>query len=421
MASIHYRKSRDKWEVRWAEPQVVIAEDGTEVRSYKSRRRSAPTKKIAEQLKREIEAEAALGQAWEDQREAPVVTLDLVCKAYLAATVRGRPASTARYRSSVLQKFLTWAGEETPVSKLTTGMLGDYAQHLQAADIRSVSRYVGLVEQLWEWAHNRSDTYPGVPTPRRITGADNDVPHAPQPVAVDTPRWLDVDRLLHALTPEGAPKGEGSGYGYRPQWELHRRVALVQRFTGLRVSQILSLDWSDLDLDKHRLTIRAGRRGAKGQKRDRVVPLHKLLVAELAGWGKREGSVFGRVATKGKKRGQVVIPRGHDVAEVFTAAWQRAGVRDSAWSDAGDRRRGRPTNAIRARFKSQIAGAASYELATLLVGQSSHHGEHDAYVALGNPEASPYWQAMVEALATIPAVNVPTPDNVVDFRAAGGA
>jgi integrase len=418
MATVTHRAERGTWEVRWAFPQTRIDADGNEVRTWAWRRRSCPDKRTADALAREVETAAALGDTWTDGRAVPVATIGAVAEAWIRVTVEGRPAATARFRASVLQRFVTWAGDGRPVADLTGGLLRDYATALRAAGVKSVARYVGTAEQLWRWAHDNGDTFPGVPEPRRITGADRDVPHAPPPVAVDTPTWADVDRLLFALSPAGGEAwkrrtraerdgGEVRGVGYRPAWEVYRRIVMVQRFAGLRVSQILALTDADLDLDRGRLTIRAGRAGAKGQARDRIVPMHPAMVAEVRGWGPLPaGLLFTRTATKGPRRGDRLPLTGREVAEVLTVAWERAEVRRSAWA-AVEREHGRPTNAIRACWKSAVAGAASYDLAALMLGQSAGRADHDKYVALGNPDASPYWPAMVRALEAVPPVGEP--------------
>jgi len=239
----------------------------------------------------------------------------------------------------------------------------------------------------------RPSGFPGVPEPRRVTGRDGDLPHRVEPVATDTPSWAEVDAMIDALTPEGCAAWMG---------RVHWQVALVQRFTGLRVSQIASLMRDDLDLERERLVIRAGRVGTKGQRRDRVVPMHPHLAGLLGEWElPDEGTVFGRVATKGPRRGQRLDLVGAEVADVFGRAWERAGVPRSRWGAVGGRSNARPPNAMPARWQSTLAGATSYGLATMMVGQATR-GEHDAHVALGNPEASPYWNAMTAALASIP-------------------
>ncbi|MEZ4320779.1 MAG: hypothetical protein R3F61_25075 [Myxococcota bacterium] len=396
--------------IRWKEPYVTTDENGVATKRHRKRRLAASTLADAVTLLLKMNTAHALGEPFMREVERPIATLEAIVVAYVTMSTDGRPATTARYRASILQRFLDWAGPEATVDSLSPTYLTDYAMFVKREGITQFSRYVGLVEQVWTWAHDRPERFPGVPTPRRVTGRDGDFPHRQNPVAVDTPSWDEVDAMLAALTPEGAlawrERQEGDdfrGHGYRPQWELHRRVALTQRFTGLRVSQILSIEAEDVNLELERLTIRMGREGAKGMRHDRIVPAHPAWIELVRSWEIAAGPLFAREATKGKRVGQLVIPRGCEVAEVFTNAWIRAEVPEVRWGVTRGREKARPTNAIRARWKSTIAGTASYELATMMVGQASR-GEHDAYVALGNPEASPYWESMREALGAIPAV-----------------
>ena len=420
MASVKWREDRGHWEVLWREPKVIQNPDGSTKKKWSTRRRKAPSKKAADALAREIETAAAVGDRWEDKRMTAVSTIGSAVEGYIIASKR-RPKATQKYRASVLQKFMDHVGEDTTLDRLDVELLRDYADHLDAQGIKSVSRYIGTVEQWWTWAWNNRKTYPGVQEPTRLTGKDAEIQHRPAPAAVDTPTWEDIDAVLLALSPEGTIPGRGAGYGYRPQWEVYRRIVLVQRYTGLRISQVVGLRWQDLDLERGWLTIRSNKKGAKGQSRDRVVPLHPGLVSILETWSRDEDLLFFRVATKGKRKGQVIQIKGSEVAEVLggndkvdhrtkkrthtAGAWERAGIDPEKWADAGDRTNKRGTNAIRARWKSTIAGAASYELATLMVGQSTA-GDHDSYVAMGNPEASPYWNKMVQALEAIPEVEV---------------
>lgn len=422
MAKVTFRAERNNWQVRWRELQVRVDEHGAETRRWVWKKRSAPTERAAKTLAREVENAQAVGDTWVPVSETAVTTIGALARAYIAAAARsGRPEATVKFRISCLNRFIAFAGDSRPATELTTGLLRDFAAHLTEGPkpFRSQARYVGVAEQMWAWAHNRGDTYPGVPSPRRITGADGDIQQPSQVIALDTAGWADVDAMLHALTPAGGDAWrdaerarraqeagcsieeiEVRGVGYRPGWELHRRVAVVQRYTGLRVSQILALTWSDIDLERGRLRLSSTSKGSKGQRVDRVVPMHSALQAELRTWETTPGPIFTRTATKGPRKGLPVVPRGDEVADVFTGAWKRAGVEVAKWSSIG-RQNARPTHAIRAAWKSHIAGAASYDLAKLLAGQRGP-GEHDSYVALGNPEASPYWESMVRVLGTIP-------------------
>ena len=80
--------------------------------------------------------------------------------AYLRATMEDGPATTARYRASVLQRFVDWATPSRPVEALSALLLRRYARHLERDGVRSAARYVALVEQVWAWAYERDAPWP---------------------------------------------------------------------------------------------------------------------------------------------------------------------------------------------------------------------------------------------------------------------
>src|SRR5205085_9141582 len=73
--------------------------------------------------------------------------------------------------------------------------------------------------------------------------------------------------------------------------DMHRVLVLADAATGLRISEILALRWSDIDWKQSRIRItRAyvyGRFGLpKSRASKRPVPLHPLLAAPLEAWRK---------------------------------------------------------------------------------------------------------------------------------------
>lgn len=400
MASIRQRNGRIS--VVWREPSVSVDASGVTHKTWVQRERPCPSLDVAKKLRESIEEAGTMGKRWRDARVDPTPTIGAIIEAYVDAGKVGNQR-TAAFRASTLQRFHDFAGTRL-VTDLSSDLLRRYAVELRDAGLSTYPRYVAVAEQCWLWAKGQPSRYNGVPDVERITGNSGELRPAGQRIATDTPDWDDVDRMIEALSPR-ATTAVGSGYGYRPQWELHRRLAVFQRYTGLRISQILNVQGEDIDLGKGTLIIRAGYAGAKGQRGDVIVPIHRLLIEELkatAATPIQSGPLFAKRATKGAVAGKLVIPRGAEVAEVFANAWHRAGVSESKWGAVG-RDNARPTNAIRACWKSTIAGASDYLLATLMVGQSVGKGEHSAYVALGNPKASPYWVRMVNALEAIPA------------------
>jgi len=388
MATIRHREGRG-YSVAWKEPEVTVTSDGRHIKRWRQREQACPNLATATRLKVKVEEEAALGRRWVDQRTNPVATIGAVVEAFIDASAQGNPRTSA-FRASTLQRFYAFAGHR-PVVDLGSELLLGYHETLVEAGIRTATRYVSTVEQAWRWAKRHPNRFPGVPDVEGVVGEE--LSTAPPRVSIDTPTWADVDKMILL------------GLSKSAKHRFHQRVAIVQRYTGLRVSQILHLKREDIDPERGLMVLRADSVGAKGADRDTSVPIHGDLANAVKGWDHTDGYLFARVATKGRHKGKSIVPRGDEVAEVFTAAWKRAGVPESRWGRVG-RDHARPTNAIRALWKSTISGAAGYEMAALMVGQSAERPDHWAYVAMGNPEASPYWTRMRAALASIPTLRV---------------
>lgn len=403
-----YTKRGDRYLVRWKELFVTRQPDGTEIREWKDRGRSVLTLRDAKQLVSEVESTQAMGRRWEDQRETAAVTVGTLCDAFTASAAN---ESTRKTRGSYLRAFQTWAGRDRAVSSLSASLLDAYAASLPSEGRAAATRHrkVLEVEAAWRWARTRPDLFPGVPEPVKVTsklsGGGTVQPAAPV-VRLAAPTLEDVDRMRAALRP---------GWRYR---ELTTRIALLLRYTGLRVSQAVGLRWADVVLDGGEagpyLVIRAGGRGAKRGK-GRAVPLHPGLAAALAGWGPRDGLVF----DPGPDAGPYWTD-GEAVRDALTTAWEASGVDRAKWSvseserAAGDRAHGSPTHAIRAAVKVHLLrSGVSDTLADYFVGHSKG-ATSGAYVPELHPESSPYWRALRGAVATIPDHRAPA--NVVPLR-----
>jgi len=342
--------------------------------------------RTARRLKLEVEQAIALGEVWTPASSRPTVTLDTIALAYIQATVdSGAPVTTQRFRSSMIDAFLSFAGGEAPVGGLSISLLDRYAASLPAAGRQATTRHRKIleVERLWTWAAERPEQFPGIPTPRRITGRDIRPP--PPVIAAAAPTWDEVDRMLAHLD-------------QRP-W--HRRLGLLLRYTGLRCSQGLNLHWWDVDLQRGLLRIRAGMRGSKAS-RTRVVPLHPALMEALGGWGPADGLVLpGR---GGQAR------RGDAPVESFRRAWRLSGVPEEKWGATraqnlpGERSKARPTHAIRAAVRTGLIRLGVEEAVALYLVGHSQGLTAAAYVPEATPEESPYWARMVDAVGRIPRV-----------------
>ena len=374
-------KHGDKWHVRWREPEVTRHPDGTTTRRWRQRKRVCPTRRVAEALLREVREAKALGKPWVPESETPTATLGGVALAYIAhAHTTGVRESTQRFRAAILGALFDFAEEETSVRSLSLSFLDDYcaflAQGTNAASTRF--RQVGELERMWKWAHERSERFPGVPAPQRLT-PDLDRPDPIVPL--DTPDWTDADAMISRLD----------------QRAWHRRVALVQRYHGLRVSQVLSLRWVDVNLERALLYLHAGRRGAK-KGRTRVVPLHTALAREMCTWDPGTGLVFRRA------NGQQW--RGDALVEPFRRAWRLAGVSETKWgaTEYDLRRHGRPTHALRACVRVGLVRAGVEEAVALYYVGHAEGFTTASYVPTDRPETSPYWSRLLAASERIPVV-----------------
>lgn len=157
-----------------------------------------------------------------------------------------------------------------------------------------------------------------------------------------------------------------------------RCLATWLRYTGMRVAESLAVEWRDVDMATGLLTIRPE---IDKMRTGRVVPLHPLLLDEIATWGKRVGWVV-----PGRSKGRVANERG------MGAAWKRAGVREGAW-------RGHPHHAFRRGFKTGLLEAgASADAVDYLQGHAL--GVRGRYVeGMRLP--------LAETLAMVPVIGAP--------------
>ena len=230
----------------------------------------------------------------------------------------------------------------------------------------AIEKYVRRVERAWEWAYDDDDLGEFVPRPKRI--------ELPTLAAKPTiaPTWREMDACVMAC------RG----------WL--QRVLIVERYTGLRVQQVMGLQWSDFDLDLAILVVRGELGKTKSEKAGRVIPISRHLVDELAGWGRREGWLI----ESGRNGAQSRVVRQRDVRR----AWERTEARPEIYV-------GRPDHAFR---KGLVTGlrrlGADPDAVEYLVGHSL--GLRGVYT---DPDALP----LREAVDLIPAIE--SADGVVDL------
>lgn len=181
------------------------------------------------------------------------------------------------------------------------------------------------------------------------------------------PDWSQLDACIHAL------KG----------WPKH--VALVLRYTGLRIGEVMLLRWSDVDLDHARLTVR---KEIDKSRRGRVVPISAHLVAVLRTWERPTDYLITSGSTTRLRHRQ---PRAKD----FAKAWARSGVPADRWQR-------QPTHAFRKGFKSALLQqAVTPDAIDYLQGHKLGGGARGRYI-------DPWVALNLEgAVAQVPAIAPP--------------
>jgi len=180
---------------------------------------------------------------------------------YLAALV-SREASPLTYRryTAALQRFATWwagARPEEPLSPaaVTGSDLRDYREALRDEDLAgrrrlasSVNALLGPVLGLLRWAHAQGALERLPELPRRLRQAPS------RRTGIEP---ADQRRLLRAVERGGS----------RRDWAL----VLTLLDTGLRVAELCSLRWRDVELTRGRAEVRILGKGS----REGVVPLSR--------------------------------------------------------------------------------------------------------------------------------------------------
>lgn len=361
-------KRGDGWCVRWRRL------DGGTTRTQCASRRAAEKVEIA------IAEAHEAGREYDAELRPPPEELAVVdvIKAYQESRNLRCAESTLRVEAhhiNLFARFLVGKFGPTPrVSVLSRQTLDEFLAwlrkastglHGRARSMVTATKSIEAAQRLWRWADD-SGRWPGqIPRARTV-----ELPRVP-PSMVVAPTWDEMDACVLACDPDG--------------WQ--RKLATWLRYTGLRAGESMLLTWEDVDVPGGVLTIRPE---IDKMKRGRVVPLSKLVLDEISGWGRRVGWL---IPTRRKSRD----PRARDILR----AWKRAGVRETVWKR-------RPEHAFRRGFKSGLLQlGASPDAVDFLQGHQLGAGSRGRYI---DGQALP----LRETVAMVPRVGAAS--NVVQMK-----
>lgn len=263
MASIE--KRGEGWRVRW------------KTIGGQRRARQCSTERTARKLQAEIDACLELGRDWHPEDPSAVPDLATVFSAYLTSASRRLRPGTLRQMDHALRGYLKSLRRRRPKGTLgpdllTRSSLGSfYDDLLETCSPHTAMLRTLIVARAWAWAYDSDDFGDVVPRNRKP-----EIPDVPHPAVTVAPTWAEMDAVVEASIGRG-----------RNGWR--HRLFLLLRYTGLRLSQVMHLEWRDLDFEQGLLTVRPELGKTKAERKGRVIPVTRHLIALAAGWGRRDG------------------------------------------------------------------------------------------------------------------------------------
>jgi integrase len=356
MASI--RKRGDGWRVQWRDP------DGTQ------RSRQCPDQATAKELARDVEQCVARGVRWEPRDASPPPGLRAIFAEFLTACIQlGHDDRTIVHYGRYLEAFATFLESKDRRLRpelLTRDHLLEFLRHLQErpspkkgnasgrTSLKTALKYTRAIERMWAWASTESDKYGDtVPAPKRLKLK------GPPSAATLAPTWGDMDAMIAACSTLH-----------------HRQLGIIQRFTGLRISQAAAIRWDDLDLDRAILHVRPELGKMNPERSGRYVPISPHLVAHLRSWPKGDDGFVVRLEDG---EGGRMEPRAREMA----TAWRNAGVPRARWRQ--------PNHAFRKGFRSELTRAGALQEAIDFLEGHKLQGMRSVYT---DPDALPLREAV---------------------------
>ena len=237
--------------------------------------------------------------------------------------------------------------EPLPVTVLSRSLFSSLIPVLERRGKTVPTRALGILFRAWGWMAGEPAAWPRVP---------------PRP---PTPRGFVPKRAVYGRTT--APSLEHADACLR---HLRKRsvgldtlvAAIMQRYTGLRKGQVLTIERDDLDLRRGLLTVMVGK-SEQEQADMRTIPLSRHLLAEPL-----FRKLLGRAPASGR------IFRVKNISETIKAAWRdatKAGeVPRHVWAPP-NRKYTRPDHAFRAALQGHMEDEhVPKDVVDFLVGHS---------------------------------------------------
>lgn len=392
-----------RWRVRWRE--TLRDADGTSRRVQRERvvRDEATAVELRAQVLRAVETGRLYDEPEAVRQLERVATLDSVLRGWLRAraarglapnTIEGYAGSVTRILKVFRELDGIAATDVVPGTVLMRERVVEITNHLRSDGLAEGTLYatVRVLVSAWTWACDDPGAYPGlVSAPRDLASL---LPRTPMYTAAPPPTMAECDAVIRRVA--AMPKAK----------HIALPVAVIARFTGLRLGQVLALKAGDVHLATATLTVTTGK-SRREKVEQRTVPISPFLRDYLAPMVARaesaESTLLRRRSDVGvsRKDGATTRNRGgpdRTLREAWEAASLAGEVRKEVWKPKA-RKIGRPDHAFRAAFQAHLVTAGVRdEVIDALVGHAGGLRERH-YV---DPGAR--MEAMRAAVALIPAV-----------------
>jgi integrase len=372
MASCSIEKvRRGRYLVRWREP--IGRKDGRT--QWKARKKTVSTRVAATDLRDQILLALETTGAWEQPMAQPPAPSEIgdaeeAAIAYLRERVsNGSAASSIQRWGYALTRWFRTVREIHEISEdemvyVTTFTRETFTQAKvdwrDEVGQQTIYMTARVARDLWLWIADDPVRWPGIPMPPRGKGL---LPPPQFYAAPPAPRLEEIDAMIRWLAQDG-------------RRNVSKRVAIVGRHTGLRISQILALQRVDLDVESAILTVRTGKT-KRERAEPRLMPVSRHMIDDLA-------DVLERHSTAPLVRcvSTTLEPaRLHHPTATVTKAWEAvtaAGLaRREVW-DPPNRRQARPQHAFRAGYQAALRnlGAPEWVIDRLVGHKGSTRDAH---------------------------------------------
>lgn len=308
-----------------------------------------------------------------------------------ARAARGIAASSVRKYATNLTRFFDTvrgvrelrADVAVTADVLSRSLVADVILALRARDLSESTIYstASTILDMWGWASDDPDSYPGLPTPPRDASAVRPPPPiytAPPPPTLD-----EVDACIRHISSRAF---------------VAHAAAVMMRFTGLRISQVLGVRCGDVDGAAGTVRVRVGK-SRREKAGNRVVPVSPHLLEVVGPWLRArepEAPLVRRRSDMRSRSGKQHLPSA-TISDAWEAATQAGETRRDVWAPA-NRKQARPEHAFRAAFIRHLASHGVRDPAIdFLVG---HHPSGVRARHYAEPEMA----ELVEAVACLPPI-----------------